>query len=453
MALNLSRNTKVYFSTNTATTGFTAANTFELQVMDGYSLNQNTDAQTIQLNEAGAAPSRGQRSFNTALQPVEWEISTYIRPRKASSIATCDERFLWNALAGAQAIGVVGTQKAITSAAKTGTTGTYTSTAHGFVVGDYVAVAGYTAGEAEWNGHFYVMATAANTFSVDFTDVRNAMPDLNATATTGPVATTAVQTAAAATKGQWGESTAFAMGAFAASNVHQLQAFTLIFKIDNTYYRVVSSAIDSATIDFGIDQIAQVRWAGRGTQLLELTGAGTTEIATSAVAPTTSANFITNKLSTLTFKKGIKGNSTTYSIPITGGSLTIANNLSYLTPALLGTVNTPVGYFTGTRAISGNLTAYLRTGTTEAGGVLADLLANASSSIEPKYQIQVELGGLTNSTRVDFLMNSAMLQIPAVDVQDVVSTTINFTAQGADDGTQNYNIEKKNELFVRYYSA
>lgn len=450
MALNLSRNTKVYFSTNTAATGFTAANTFELQVMDGYTLNQNTDAQTIQLNEAGAAPSRGQRSFNTALQPVDWEISTYIRPRKATNITTCDEKYLWNALAGAQAAGA---KVNITSASKTGTTGTYTATAHGLIIGDYAVVAGYTAAEAEWNGQFYVTATAANTFSVDFTDVRNAMPDIAATATSGPTAATAVQTAASVSKGQWGESTAFAMSAFAGSNVHVLQAFTLVFKIDNTYYRVLSAAIDNATIDFGIDQIAMVKWAGKGTQLLELTGAGTTEIATSAVTAVSTANFITNKLSTLTIKKGIKGAVSTYTVPITGGSLTIANNLNYLTPQILGTVNTPIGYFTGTRAISGSLTAYLRTGATESGGILADLLANASTSIEPKYQLNVELGGLANSTRVEFLMNSAMLQIPAVDVQDVVSTTFNFTGQGAADGTQNFDIDKKNELFVKYYSA
>lgn len=443
MALNLSRNTKVYFSTNTAATGFTAANTQELQVMDGYTLTQNTDAQTIQLNESGAAPSRGQRSFNTALQPVEWEISTYIRPRKATNITTADEKVLWNALAGAQAMGTI---KPITSAARSTTIVTYTCTAHGFVAGDYVVVAGYTAGEAEWNGHFKVATSAsANTFTVDFADTANDFPQ--------PVATTAVQTAAAATKGQWGESTAFAMNAFAASNVHQLQAFTLIFKIDNTYYRVQNAAIDNATIDFGIDQIAMVKWAGKGTLLTELTGTGTTEIATSATTAVTTANFITNKLSTLTFKAGIKGTGSSYSIPITGGQLTIANNLNYLTPELLGTVNTPIAYFTGTRAISGSLNAYLRTGTLESGGLLASLLANAATSIEPKYQIQVELGGLANSTRVEFLMNGAMVQLPTVDVQDVVQTVINFTGQGFDDGTQNYNIERKNELVIKYYSA
>lgn len=452
MALNLSRNTQVFFSTNnnyTTGTGFTSANTQELQVMDGYSLTQNTDAQTIQISEAGVAPVRGQRSFNTALQPVDWEITTYIRPRKASNIVKADESVLWNALAGAQAIGIA---KPVASAALATTVITYTSTAHGFLVGDYVVVAGYTgASEVQYNGMFYVNATAANTFSVDCLDVRNSFSDLTG-GTATPTVTTAVGLATA-TKASWGEATGFSMAAFSGSNVHQLQSFTLIFKIDNTFYRVQNAAIDNATIDFGIDQIAQVKWAGKGTLVTELTGSELTT-STAYANAATSANFITNKLSTLTFKAGIRGTGTTYSLPITGGNINIQNNLSYLTPALLGIVNTPIGYFTGTRAISGALTAYLRTGSGFAADLLNTLLTNASTATEPKYKIQVELGGSTNATKIEFEMNGAFLQIPTVDVQDVVQTNINFTAEGFSEGANAvYDLERKNELFVKYYSA
>jgi hypothetical protein len=87
MALNLIRNSRVFFTTNltssnnVAATGFLNTNTFELQVQDGFSFSQNTGTETITLNEAGSAPVRGQRSFNTSLDPVDWSFATYIRPK------------------------------------------------------------------------------------------------------------------------------------------------------------------------------------------------------------------------------------------------------------------------------------------------------------------------------------------------------------------------------------
>lgn len=53
---------------------------------------------------------------------------------------------------------------------------------------------------------------------------------------------------------------------------------------------------------------------------------------------------------------------TVYTVALTGGSLSIANNVTYLTPANLGTLNVPCTYFTGTRTITSNVTAYLKTG-------------------------------------------------------------------------------------------
>ena len=71
MALNLSRNSRVFLTTNvdsagkvqeTASNGFTAANTYEIQVLDGFTFSQNTNTEAVTLNEAGATPVRGQRT-------------------------------------------------------------------------------------------------------------------------------------------------------------------------------------------------------------------------------------------------------------------------------------------------------------------------------------------------------------------------------------------------------
>lgn len=92
MSFNLIRNSRMFFTTNVdpntgvvASSGFTNSNTYEIQVLDGFSFSQSTANDTVTLKEAGSAPVRGQRSFNTALQPVDFSFSTYVRPADSST--------------------------------------------------------------------------------------------------------------------------------------------------------------------------------------------------------------------------------------------------------------------------------------------------------------------------------------------------------------------------------
>ena len=127
MALNLVRNSKVFFTTNVnastgvinpaSTTAFSNTNTFEIQVLDGFTFSQNANNETVTLNEAGLTPVRGQRSFNTSLAPVDFSFSTYIRPRLNGSVVTAEESVLWNALFSAENIA---TPSSITGAIVTG---------------------------------------------------------------------------------------------------------------------------------------------------------------------------------------------------------------------------------------------------------------------------------------------------------------------------------------------
>ncbi len=55
----------------------------------------------------------------------------------------------------------------------------------------------------------------------------------------------------------------------------------------------------------------------------------------------------------------------------------------------------------------------------------------------------ISMGGGSNTPRVDFIMNHAHLVIPSVNVEDVLSTEINFTALGE-------LIDINDELVVRY---
>jgi hypothetical protein len=388
MSFNLIRNARMFFTTNVdsitgnvLTTGFTTSNTFEIQVLDGLSFSQNTTSETVTLNEAGDAPVRGQQSFNTALDPVEFTFSTYMRPKfmegtlaepdNTDDYITAEERHLWNAIAGTGAIGQAG-------AAWTQTVG----------------------------------ATPVST--VGFTN----------------------------------------------SNAHQLQKFGVIMVLDSTSYVIDNCALDQATIDFGLDAISTVAWTGRGTRLRSETITATLAnpvvfgggfITGQAAFKDTTAPYIANKLSTLNVVKGIGGTATSYNLALTGGSITIANNLTYLTPANLATVNQPFTYFTGTRAITGTLNCYLRTGSTNSAGLLDSMLDNSTTDITPSFKITVKLGGATNPVRVELDMPAAVLTIPTVNTEQVVSTTINFTAQGYTGSA--FDIAQSNELTVKYYSA
>lgn len=392
MALNLIRNSRVFFTTNVNSagvvqaTGLTKTNTFEIQVQDGFSFSQNTTQETITLNEGGATPIRGQRSFNTTLEPVDWSFATYIRPKfeestvinaspDADDYIGCEESVLWNALAGTGVIGGAGAGWTVTS--------------------------GLT-----------------------------------------PVSTVA----------------------FGNSNTHQLQRFGLVIVFEAVAYAIDNCAIESAAIDFGLDAIASIAWTGKGTTMRQLATVTAVDDAAnsevdftggltgSAKIKDTNAKYIANKLSTMTLARttfqgqGAKN----YTVALTGGSLTIANNLTYLTPANLGVVNQAVTYFTGTRAITSNVTAYLKTGTNESSTLLSDLLTSSTGDDENQFACTIELGGSTNANKVVLDMPFTMVGIPSITSEQVISTSITLMPQAG--STTAYNIENTNELTVKYYA-
>lgn len=482
---NLIRNSRVFFttlvdaSTGVINTGgvITPSNTFELQVLDGFSFSQGTNQATIQISESGNTPTRGQRSFNTALNAVDISFSTYMRPINSATVVTAEEKVLWNALMSAAPIDTTGTTFASTTLSRATTltnVATLTKTASdmtaaGFAVNDWVNVKGATGASAEtWNSQAQITnmqpsATACTTVTLAY-----------AVAPAATATTEATGATIAFWKGAWvaqpaaGSAVTRAQASSAGSNKNQLQKFGMYFLVDNLLYAVDNCALDQASIDFGLDGIATIAWTGKATALRQLpstavvsaanpavfSGAGN---ATGTAAPKEiNAQYITNKLSSMTLIAGIQGvtSGTTYSIPLTGGNITYANNINYITPANLGVVNTAIGYFTGARNISGNVTAYLRTGTTGSAQLLADILAGTTTTSETKYRMQIEIGGSTNTVHVDLDIKGAALQVPALSTGDVMSVTINFTAQGFDPvlASNTYDLAQTNDLTVTYYA-
>lgn len=476
-SFNLLRNSKVFFTTDVAVgTGIvaqgtlTAANTQELTILDNFSFSQSVANDVITVSESGNTPVRGQRSFNTALNPVEFSFSTYIRPYLATTVKA-DEYVLWNALFNDRAVTATG--GALTTAATTAsctTAGVLTLISTGGVpvltVNGVYTIKGATGTRAsEVNAPIKVITSSATTLTAQY---------LTAPANTAAIAAAQFPVGVSFSLGSWVENaavaadtlvgnTAYSEVNLARSNLNQLQAFGLVVVIDSVTYVIDNAALDQASIDFGLDGIATVQWTGKGTALRQLaattiTGSVLSGGTAGTFTPRSSAastRYITNKLSTVTLEGNIGGGGTNYSVPITGGNIQISNNITYVTPANLGVVNTPIGYFTGTRAISGSLNAYLRAGT-GTGQLLSDMLASASTTIEPEYKMLINIGGSSNATRVEILGNGCNVQIPTVDAQSVISTNINFTLQGADNvlgATSAYDLENTNDARIRYFTT
>ena len=253
-------------------------------------------------------------------------------------------------------------------------------------------------------------------------------------------------------------------------------------------YKLQDAVINEASIDFDIDGIATVAWSGMAGQIKEVpTGLNAGQftaqdsfpnpgaagaiwidtndsdkfyISTSATnaagswyavideGSTSTGNFIRNRLTQLTLAPetafqssttftnaagGSDSYETSYNVAITGGNVTISNNISYLTPEELGKVNQPIEHVTGTRTVTGSLTCYLASSdaaTNRSKNLFADLVSDINTVIN-KFAITLQVGG-TDSTKPRFQINmpTAHLEIPSHSIEDVISLETNFHGLG-----------------------
>lgn len=486
---NLLRNARAFFTTNltsaadpsVAVTGALSTNTFEIQVLGGLSFSQSTNAQNITVSEAGGDPSRGQRSFNTSLAPVEFSFSTYVRPSGTTTI-DCEEKVLWNALLSSKAVDTTGLALAgVTGFTRTASLDTVTFTftpsvnltTAGIAVGDTVTISGILGTDAqEWNQPVKITGfTGTLTACTGLTIVYLKAPTGTGTAPTTPPTTFKIHKGAVTQHLAAGTEGSYLLAHSGTSNKNQLQAFGMVIVIDSATYLLDNCALNQVSVDFGLDGITTLAWTGNATAIRSVAATtGTAGTLTGGFGGTytqknTAAKYITNKLSTVVLKSTIRGAGTTpktYALALTGGNFTISNNINYITPENLGVVNSPVTYYTGTRAISGSFNAYLKTGSLQTSILLEDMLAASATSTEPKFYAEIQIGGGANTVKVEVEMPAVTLQIPTIDAGgDILSTTINFTSQGFDGASSTaaandaaaFDVENTNDLFVRYYSA
>ena len=416
---------------------------WEVPVLDGFSFSQATNSSEITLAEMESSDGvsrRGRRAFNDSLAPGEWSFSTYVRPFKAAG-------------------------------------GTNYSAANAGRADDAAQV--HAVEEVLWA----LMAGAKNYSGSDF--------DFDDGATS-PVA---VNTPA----------TNSASFSFAGSNKSTLGTANVYFVLGDANRKVMKLkdvTVNEASIDFDIDGIATIAWSGNASEVVDFTGSthqdnsmpihsdatadgvGTiavgdvwldsndgsrlyvmTNVTNGSEAATPYINegsadpdnFIRNRLTQLTIQPTTQdpdSDSTnelqgSYSVTLTGGNITISNNITYITPEELGIVNVPIGHVTGTRAVSGSFTCYL-TEDTETANASVDFfndLRTITNVVTNSFALTFKIGGtVSTAPRLEVSMPTCHIEVPTHSIEDVISLETNFMALPS-------TIDEKNEVSLTYSAA
>ena len=402
MAFFFSRDTKVFMAWSYDGTDAKEA-LYEIPVLDGFSFSQGTNTSEVTLSEAAnstGGSKRGRAMFTDSFAPAEWSFSTYMRPTVSG-----------------------------TGSATTATDGV-TNGQHGGNA-DKFAIEGPL--WAAMSANTYDRATGAS--SSDKSDY---------------------------------EPNVFN---FANSNQVTLGVFDLYFVLGaskdsegNTYttgtdgvtvYKLADCSVGSASIDFDIEGLAQIAWSGNGKTVEEvasletratdsgnsITGTTTLGIVNEGISST--SNYIRQKLTDLAISfdvsastgtlgaLNVNGSDVTYNVTLTGGNITIENNLTYLTPETLGSVNLPLGHVMGTRSVSGNFTCYLND-TANSSLDLFERLQESRGVITNAFDLAFSIGGSGNTPRVTVDVDKAHLELPSHSFEDVVSVDVAFHGLSTD---------------------
>jgi len=393
--LFLQRDTKI-FVTKKAN-----AKAYEIPALEGLSFSQAVNNATITLNEAspdGSTQRRGSAAFAESLAPAEWSFQTYLRPTVEDNSGTyangdrddgnkhgAIEEILWAALAG--------------------DLGTATFPAEG----SNKDLTGWTFGTT------------------------NATLD------------------------------------FASSNKVQLAKLDMFFALSgmgtasddnqNVIYHLDEAVVNEVSIDFDIDGIATCTWSGFAKKIAEVNAGARPDGSTAGYFQNISANnvitatpngdtvtaqnastsnFIQNRLSEVVLATNNTNTDPNtnyldeYKVTLTGGSITISNNISYVTPSMMQTVNQPLGHVVGSRTVSGNLTCYADSTAGRSIDLYEDLQEASVFDATNMFDLRIYLGGkasafLPNGPGALFFLPAAHIDIPTHNVEDVISFDIAFT--------------------------
>jgi len=446
---------KLYFARDVKVLIEIGADIWEIPVLDGFSFAQANNSSEIVLAEMESTTGvsrRGKRMFNDSLAPAEWSFTTYTRPYKSAAGGAPDADDTANIHAVEEVLWAL------------------------------------AAGKAVRNGFGWEDGSGNEYFTLGLTE-------------------TTID--------------------FETSNTSELgvSAIYFILEEEGLTYKITEAAVNEVTVNFDIDGIAQLDWAGFGAEIVD---EPTIKVATINEAVTATNNFIRQRITSLSVVPrkntdlnvdftggvvtavavtdggqgypdglgqtvtlnatngggtvdaviaydvilGVISNPTittpgsgyatdpaaelvvelqvggytagqealmadSYDLTLTGGSITLSNNLTYLTPEELGIVNIPIGHVTGARSISGSFTNYLVKDPNNAlqndsSGFWTDM-AGLRTVVTHDFKLVFSLGGATASSgapTMDWTMPHCHIEIPTHSIDDVIALETNFTALG-----------------------
>ena len=204
---------------------------------------------------------------------------------------------------------------------------------------------------------------------------------------------------------------------------------------DQMVYKISDCSVGEASFDFDLDGIATVNWSGNGKLITEHAGLNATSTSIYEGVSNTSG-FIRNRISDLVISGDASGSSVTYVTTLTGGNITMSNNLTYLTPETLGVVNQPLGHVTGSKSIGGNFTCYLdNAGSTSSAEFYEDIV-EATSDIQNSFSLLFDIGA-SAIPYVKIQMPTCHLEVPSHAIEEVISMETNFHALPSDFDSTN----------------
>lgn len=507
--LYFSRDAKLYVELTSKAGTFQGL--WEVPVLDGFSFSQATNQTEIGLAEmesTGGISRRGRRLFTDSLAPAEWSFSTYIRPTlKNTSENHLVDEVLWAAMAGADLHAGNGSSEngdfSRNSADKASSTGIVLDVAGGTVTGpgsggilSFVEsnrtilpeITLYFVFETDPNNPMvYKMSKAVvNECSIDF--------DIDGIATAN-----------------W---SGFAKEVEDLTSKGLVEAATSAPTTGGTYTAWLDSDDDNrlnilnsaawkpayntgvtSTNNFIRNRVTQLDVRGRNTDVLEgkthaisnvtnasdavfttatahglavgdtITISGVVGDGTGDDALETAVNLthtVGSVPTTTTFTVGVNTSANDaydsggtvatglYSFTLTGGNITISNNVTYLVPEELGTINKPLDAVTGARAIGGNFTCYLVFD--DAGGDTGSSSDFFSDLVDPNagltkvvndFDVTFKVGGATSGDpRMYLNFPKVHIDVPTHSVEDIISLETTFGAYTNDFNTvDEFNLE------------
>lgn len=214
---------------------------------------------------------------------------------------------------------------------------------------------------------------------------------------------------------------------FTNSNVSQLPFLHFWFDHQGIVYKLEEAVLETADIKMNLNGIPVVTWTGTAKALYEDIGN----------EPTTgnytdhkgSIPEVVGKLTTISFDRNVSAKS--YTLALTDFSLKLDNNVIWASRNRVGQISTAEVHYLGNRAFTGNMSMYLKTGTSQV--LLDDLLTDLVGNTEYTYDATVSLGGATNF--VSLAMPKILINAPETNIDEVVVLATPFKVLEDTPGT------------------